>query len=460
MCYFLKEGKKMFKTINPYDLSLIAEHQYITDIQAVYRLNISQKTFKNWGNSDIENRLKFIKNLIFILTKHQQLLAEKCSQEVGKPLKQAVAEVKKCALLCEFYLNHAEELLKNKYLKSDAGESFVTYEPLGVILGVMPWNFPYWQVFRFAVPAIIAGNTVVVKHASNVAGCGELLEKLFIDADFPEGVYQNLLISGEQVEKVIENPIVKAVSLTGSEKAGAAVASTAAKHIKKAVLELGGSNAFIVCEDADIDAAIPIAVNARMQNTGQSCIAAKRYLVHKSVYAQFTEKFIRAIKDLKTGNPMDDDTDIGPLARVDLAEDIENQVDRSVAMGAKIETGGERKGAFYEPTVLTRVTTDMPVFTEEVFGPVAAVLQFESFDEAVELSNRTMFGLGVSIFTKDVEGIKKKVRFFEEGAVFINAMVKSDPALPFGGVKKSGFGRELAEDGLKEFVNVKTVYIK
>lgn len=460
MCYFLKEGKKMFKTINPYDLSLIAEHQYITDIQAVYRLNISQKTFKNWGNSDIENRLKFIKNLIFILTKHQQLLAEKCSQEVGKPLKQAVAEVKKCALLCEFYLNHAEELLKNKYLKSDAGESFVTYEPLGVILGVMPWNFPYWQVFRFAVPAIIAGNTVVVKHASNVAGCGELLEKLFLDAGFPEGVYQNLLISGEQVEKVIENPIVKAVSLTGSEKAGAAVASTAAKHIKKAVLELGGSNAFIVCEDADIDAAIPIAVNARMQNTGQSCIAAKRYLVHKSVYAQFTEKFIRAIKDLKTGNPMDDDTDIGPLARVDLAEDIENQVDRSVAMGAKIETGGERKGAFYEPTVLTGVTTDMPVFTEEVFGPVAAVLQFESFDEAVELSNRTMFGLGVSIFTKDVEGIKKKVRFFEEGAVFINAMVKSDPALPFGGVKKSGFGRELAEDGLKEFVNVKTVYIK
>lgn len=460
MCYFLKEGKKMFKTINPYDLSLIAEHQYITDIQVVYKLNISQKTFKNWGNSGIENRLKFIKNLIFILTKHQQLLAEKCSQEVGKPLKQAVAEVKKCALLCEFYLNHAEELLKNKYLKSDAGESFVTYEPLGVILGVMPWNFPYWQVFRFAVPAIIAGNTVVVKHASNVAGCGELLEKLFLDAGFPEGVYQNLLISGEQVEKAIENPIVKAVSLTGSEKAGAAVASTAAKHIKKAVLELGGSNAFIVCEDADIDATIPIAVNARMQNTGQSCIAAKRYLVHKSVYAEFTDKFIKAIKELKTGNPLNDDTDIGPLARVDLAEDIEKQVDKSVAMGAKIETGGKRKDAFYEPTVLTGVTTDMPVFAEEVFGPVAAVLQFESFDEAVELSNKTMFGLGVSVFTKDIEGIKMKVSLFEEGAVFVNAMVKSDPALPFGGIKKSGFGRELSEEGLKEFVNVKTVYIK
>lgn len=450
----------MFKTINPYDLSLIAEHQYITDIQVVYKLNISQKTFKNWGNSGIENRLKFIKNLIFILTKHQQLLAEKCSQEVGKPLKQAVAEVKKCALLCEFYLNHAEELLKNKYLKSDAGESFVTYEPLGVILGVMPWNFPYWQVFRFAVPAIIAGNTVVVKHASNVAGCGELLEKLFLDAGFPEGVYQNLLISGEQVEKAIENPIVKAVSLTGSEKAGAAVASTAAKHIKKAVLELGGSNAFIVCEDADIDATIPIAVNARMQNTGQSCIAAKRYLVHKSVYAEFTDKFIKAIKELKTGNPLNDDTDIGPLARVDLAEDIEKQVDKSVAMGAKIETGGKRKDAFYEPTVLTGVTTDMPVFAEEVFGPVAAVLQFESFDEAVELSNKTMFGLGVSVFTKDIEGIKMKVSLFEEGAVFVNAMVKSDPALPFGGIKKSGFGRELSEEGLKEFVNVKTVYIK
>lgn len=450
----------MFKTINPYNLSVIAEHQYITDIQALQTLNISQKTFEFWSKQNVEERLKFIINLIFVLTKRQQFLAETCTLEVGKPLKQSIAEAKKCITLCEYYLNHAEDFLKDKHLKSDASESFVTYEPLGVILGVMPWNFPYWQVFRFAIPAIIAGNTVVVKHASNVAGCGELLEQLFVEAGFPEGVYKNLLIAGDQVQKIIENPIIKAVSLTGSEKAGAAVASTAAKHIKKAVLELGGSNALIICADSDIDSAVPIAINARMQNTGQSCIAAKRYFIHKSVYNEFMEKFIAGIRDLKAGNPMHEATDIGPLARIDLAEDIEKQVKDSVAMGAKIEIGGRRNNAFYEPTVLTGVTTVMPVFNEEVFGPVAAVMQFDSFEEAVELSNKTTFGLGMSVFTRDIESIKDKIHLFEEGAVFINAMVKSDPALPFGGVKRSGYGRELAENGLKEFVNVKTVYIK
>lgn len=460
MCYFLKGTKNMFKTINPYNQSVLAEHQYITDIQAVHALNISQKTFEKWEKIKIEDRLNFIKNLVFILTKQQHLLAEKSTLEVGKPLKQSIAEVKKCALLCNYYLENASGFLQNKNIKSDAGESFVTFEPLGVILGVMPWNFPYWQVFRFAVPAIISGNTVVVKHASNVAGCGQLLEDIFLEAGFPEGVYKNLLISGEQVQKVIENPIIKAVSLTGSEKAGSSVASIAAKHIKKAVLELGGSNGLIICEDADIDSAMPIVVNARMQNAGQSCIAAKRYFVHKSVYNEFLEKFIKAIKDLKVGNPMDEATDIGPLARTDLAEDIEKQVEASVKMGAKIEVGGKRNKAFYEPTVVTGVNTDMPVFTEETFGPVAAVMQFNTFDEAIELSNNSIFGLGVSIFTKDIEAIKKKIHLFNEGAVFINAMVKSDPALPFGGIKKSGFGRELAENGLKEFVNVKTVYIK
>ncbi len=450
----------MLLTTNPYNLNTLSEYQYFTDIQAVQKAEISQKTFQKWGKLPLENRVKFIKNLIFVLTKQQHFLAEKCSLEMGKPLKQAVAEVKKCGILCEYYAANAKSFLKDSYIKSDGGESFVTYEPLGVILGVMPWNFPYWQVFRFAVPAILAGNTVLVKHASNVAGCSELLEKLFIEAGFPEGVYQNLLISGEQVEKVIENPIIKAVSLTGSEKAGAAVASTAAKHIKKAVLELGGSNAFIVCKDADLDYTIPIAVNARMQNTGQSCIAAKRFIVHKSVYAEFLEKFAAEIQKLKSGNPLDENTDIGPLARVDLAEDIEKQVNESVKMGAKIIIGGKRKDAFYEPTVLTNVTKEMPAFKDEIFGPVAAVMQFEAFEEAVTLSNGTDFGLGVSIFTTDVENIKKKVSLFEEGAVFINAMVKSHPALPFGGIKKSGYGRELAENGLKEFVNIKTVYIK
>lgn len=450
----------MFSINNPFDLSFLSEHQYVTDNQTQYDIEISQKTFVKWKLVSVAERLKFIKNLIFVLTKKQHYLACQCSLEMGKPIKQSIAEVEKCRLLCEFYIDNAENFLSDQPITTDAKESFVVYEPLGVILGVMPWNFPYWQVFRFAVPAIIAGNTVVVKHASNVAGCGAMLEQLFTEAGFPDGVYQNLLISGGQIEKVIENPFIKAVSLTGSEKAGSSVASAAAKHIKKAVLELGGSNAFIICEDADLDTAITLAVNARMQNTGQSCIAAKRFIVHKSIYDKFIKGFKKGVEALNVGNPLDETTDVGPMARADLAEGIEKQVNESVKMGAVIITGGNRKDAFYEPTILTGVTAGMPVFKEEVFGPVAAVMVYEDFDEAVSLSNATEFGLGVSIFTQNVAAIKQKLHLFEEGAVFINAMVKSDPALPFGGVKKSGYGRELSENGIKEFVNIKTVYIK
>jgi len=450
----------MFLITNPFNLTILSEHQYFTDFQASQKIDISQKSLQPWRLTGVPERMKFITNLIFVLTKQQHFLAKTATLEMGKPVKQSVTEVKKCILLCEFYLKHAESFLKVTKIEHEAGESFVRYEPLGVILGVMPWNFPYWQVFRFAIPAIIAGNTVVVKHASNVAGCGKLLEKLFLEAGFSEGVYQNLLIAGDQVEKVIENPIIKAVSLTGSEKAGASVASFAAKHIKKAVLELGGSNAMIICEDADINAAVPIAVNSRMQNTGQSCIASKRFIIHNKVYDEFLSKYSNAVKELKSGDPMEEATDIGPLARVDLAEEIERQVNDSVAMGAKIAIGGKRRDAFYEPTVVVDVTADMPVFKEETFGPVAAFVKFEALDEAVKLSNATRFGLGVSIFTKDIEIIKTKLHLFEEGAVFINEMVTSDPALPFGGVKSSGYGRELAENGIKEFVNVKTVFIK
>ncbi|MEL1244493.1 NAD-dependent succinate-semialdehyde dehydrogenase [Flavobacterium sp. DGU11] len=450
----------MFSITNPFNKTFLSNYSYFSENQINKSLMNSEKASAVWKGIPIGERLKFIENLIFALTKQQHLLAEKCSLEMGKPIMQSEAEVKKCIALCEYYIKNSQNFLSGYEIDTDAGESFITFEPLGVILGVMPWNFPYWQVFRFAIPAIIAGNTVVVKHASNVAGCGILLEELFTEAGFPEGIYQNLLISGEQVEDVINNPIVKAVSLTGSEKAGAAVASAAAKQIKKAVLELGGSNAFIVCEDADLDDAVSVAVNARMQNTGQSCIAAKRFLVHASVFDVFVEGFKKGVEALKTGDPMDKATEIGPMAREDLAIDIEKQVNDSVAMGAKLVIGGKRKDAFYDPTILIGVTTDMPVFKEEVFGPVAAVMAFDTFEQAVELSNKTNFGLGVTVFTKDIEGIKKKVHLFQEGAVFINAMVKSDPALPFGGVKRSGFGRELAENGLKEFVNVKTVYIK
>lgn len=452
--------EKTIETINPFNSNSLSNYQCLSGIQISEVVDVSQTMFTEWRIRTVKERLNFIKTLGFVLTKRQQLLAEMCSLEMGKPIKQAIAEVQKCRVLCEYYLENAADFLTGQHLKTDASESFISYEPLGVILGVMPWNFPYWQVFRFAVPTIIAGNTVLVKHASNVAGCAQLLEDIFLEAGFPKGVYQNLLISSDQVEEVINNPVIKAVSLTGSEKAGAAVASAAAKQIKKAVLELGGSNALIVCEDADLDEVIPIAVTARMQNAGQSCIAAKRFFVHKSLFEDFIERFKTKVEALKSGDPMLESTEMGPLARVDLAEDIEKQVNRSVAMGAKIVTGGKRKDAFYEPTVLIDVTTDMPVFNEEVFGPAVPVMPFSTFEEAVALSNKTSFGLGVAVFTKDIESIKGKVHLFEEGAVFINAMVKSDPALPFGGIKRSGYGRELAENGIKEFVNVKTVYIK
>ena len=450
----------MFSIVNPYNQTFLAEYQYITDAEASYIIDKCHETLEKWRVNTISDRLKFIENLIYSLKKSKESLSKSCVLEMGKPIKQAIAEVEKCIMLCEYYLENAESFLSGRKIETDGTESYVVYEPLGVILGVMPWNFPYWQVFRFAVPAIIAGNTVAVKHASNVAGSAQLLEKLFADAGFPDGIYKNLLISGEQVTKIIENPYIKGVSLTGSEKAGASVASAAAGIIKKSVLELGGSNAFIILEDADLDSVIDTAVTARMQNTGQSCIAAKRFIIHENLYDAFVKKFTGKVLAMKTGDPIDPETEIGPLARTDLAEDIEKQVNTSIEMGAKLIIGGKRNGAFYEPTVVTDVTMEMPLFTEEVFGPVAPIIKFTNFEEAVKLSNATEFGLGVTICTQNIEDIKSKLHLFEEGAVFINALVKSDPALPFGGVKKSGYGRELAENGIKEFVNVKTVYIK
>jgi len=450
----------MFSTYNPSNLQKISDYQYIDSAEIENIIQKSNGIFMQWGKNNLAERLNFIKILINSLTKNKDLLAKTASEEMGKPLKQSVAEIDKCMVLCQFYLQKADFFLKPDKINADGTESYVNYEPLGVILGVMPWNFPYWQVFRFAIPTIIAGNTVVVKHASSVAGCAQLIEQVFTEAGFPDGVYKNLLIAGKQVKEVIEHPHVKAISLTGSEKAGASVAAIAAAKIKKSVLELGGSNALIVLADANLETTIPEAVKARFQNTGQSCIAAKRFFVHASIYSEFIEEFTKQVAALKMGDPMQDDVYIGPMARVELAEEIEKQVNKSVAMGAKIVLGGVRDNAFYTPTILTNVTPDMPVFNEEVFGPAVPVIPFDTFEEVVALSNKSNFGLGVSIFTADIDAIKQKVHLFEEGAVFINAMVKSDPALPFGGVKRSGFGRELAENGIKEFVNVKTVYIK
>ncbi|WP_396209635.1 NAD-dependent succinate-semialdehyde dehydrogenase [Flavobacterium sp.] len=423
-------------------------------------LTRANETYAAWNNLPLNERLTFLPNLAQHLLENKTVFAAVITSEMQKPIAQAIAEVEKCALLCTYYFENASSFLSAKIIKTEASESFVTYEPLGVILGIMPWNFPFWQVFRYAIPALVSGNTVVVKHASNVPKCAQLLQDLFEEAGFPLGCYQNLALSSVEVEEVIANPIIKAVSLTGSEFAGKAVAAIAGKHLKKCVLELGGNNAFIVLEDADIEAAVAIAVNARMQNAGQSCIAAKRFLVHESIADAFIFQFKAALQNLKTGDIYDKATQIGPLARLDLAAALDNQVQKSIAMGAQLILGGTRDGAFYAPTLLAKVTPQMPVFTEETFGPVAAITTFSNLDEAIALSNQSNFGLGVSIFTQDIAKIKTKIAAFNEGAVFINEMVKSDPRLPFGGVKNSGYGRELAEEGLKEFVNTKTVFIK
>ena len=422
-------------------------------------LKVSENIQLSWRNLSIQNRISFLPQLSKLLLENKEEYATCITTEMHKPISQAIAEVEKCALLCNYYYENAESFLFTKNIKTEATESFVTYEPLGVILGVMPWNFPFWQVFRFAVPTIIAGNTVIVKHASNVPKSAKLIQSIFEQAGFPNGCYQDLPIPSSEVAKVIANPIIKAVSLTGSEQAGIAVATEAGKHLKKCVLELGGSNAFIILEDANLEKTVEIAVNARMQNAGQSCIAAKRFLVHENIAEEFLSIFKVAIQNIKTGNPLDKETQIGSLARVDLAEELEIQVQKSIQMGAMLLVGGNRKDAFYEPTILTKVTTEMPVFNEETFGPVAAIIIFKTIEETIELSNQSEFGLGVSIFTQDIDFIKTKISAFNEGAVFINEMVKSDPRLPFGGIKKSGYGRELAKDGIKEFVNVKTVVI-
>jgi len=422
-------------------------------------LELAKTTQKTWQEISISKRVTYLQNLQRVLLKNKEAYARLITTEMHKPITQAIAEVEKCALLCDYYLENAVPFLEPKKIKTENSESYVSYEPLGVILGVMPWNFPFWQVFRFAIPTLTAGNTIVVKHASNVPKCANIIQTIFEEAGFPKGCYQNLPIPSSKVAEVIANPIIKAISLTGSEQAGIAVASEAGKHLKKCVLELGGNNAFIILEDAHIEKAVATAVNARMQNAGQSCIAAKRFLVQESIHDVFVSQFKAAVEKLKLGDPLDNDTQIGSLARVDLAEELEIQVGKTIAMGAQLILGGKRNEAFFEPTILTQVTPEMPVFKEETFGPVAALTSFKTLDEAITLSNQSDFGLGVSIFTQNIDFIKTKISAFNEGAVFINEMVKSDPRLPFGGIKKSGYGRELAEDGIKEFVNIKTIVI-
>jgi succinate-semialdehyde dehydrogenase/glutarate-semialdehyde dehydrogenase len=379
--------------------------------------------------------------------------------EMGKPVTAAIAEVKKCALVCRYYAENAESFLRDEPVKTDAAESYIRYEPIGPVLAVMPWNFPFWQVFRFAAPALMAGNVGLLKHSSNVPQCALAIEEVFVDAGFDHHEFQTLLIASDQVARILEDERVRAATLTGSEPAGASVASTAAARIKKSVLELGGSDPFVVMPSADLDEAVKVAVKARIVNNGQSCIAAKRFIVHSSIAGEFETKFAAAMRALKVGDPLDESTDIGPLAMPQIADDIADQVSRSVAAGARVLAGGKRNGNYYEPTVLVDVPRDSAAAREETFGPVAPVFRVADVNDAITLANDTPFGLGASVWTNDRQEAERFIAGIESGQVFVNAMVASDPRVPFGGVKHSGFGRELGVHGIREFVNIKTVWV-
>lgn len=419
-----------------------------------------QSSFLKWRNFSLNERISALKDIRKKLLENKHDYAHAITTDMNKPIKLAIAEVEKCAYLCDYYIENAAKFLENQEVKTGWNKSYITFRPLGVLLGVMPWNFPFWQVFRFVVPSLLTGNVFVVKHASNVPLSAKALEDVFtIDTiDFP--IYKDLSIKSSEVAHVIVNPIIKAVSLTGSEHAGRSVAETAGKHLKKCVLELGGSNAFIVLNDADLDYAAEKAVSARMQNAGQSCIASKRFLIHEEVYSEFVELFKQKLSTLITGDKYNETVTFGAMAREDLAVELENQLQKSIAKGATIIAGGKRNGAFFEPTIVTNVSVDMPVFNEETFGPLAAIMPFKTIDEAIELSNKSNFGLGASIFTDNPQQLNNYLHLFDEGALFINEMVISDPHLPFGGIKNSGYGRELSHFALYEFANIQTVVVK
>ena len=427
---------------------------------ALNQLQVVECSFMKWKTFSLKYRVQVVEDIKKTLLENKEKYAKAITSDMNKPIKQSMAEVEKCAYLCDYYIEHAEQFLEKQYVKTRWTESFIEFQPLGVLLGVMPWNFPFWQVFRFVIPSLLVGNTFVVKHASNVPESAKCLEEVFNSKtiDFP--IYLNLNVKSDVIKDVIAHPIVKAVSLTGSENAGRSVATEAGKHLKKCVLELGGSNAFIVLEDADLETTLDIAINARMQNAGQSCIAGKRFLIHESLYDDFISGLMKRAQALKTGDKWDTSTEFGAMAREDLAEELEGQVNKSIEMGGTLVCGGKREGAFFEPTILSDVTMEMPAGNEETFGPVAAIIKIKDFDEAIEISNQSEFGLGVSIFSKDVERVKSKISMFDEGAVFINEMVISDPYLPFGGIKKSGYGRELSQYAMHEFANIRSVVIK
>ena len=451
------------ESVNPATGETLKLYEELTPQQTAAAVTQAHHAWKGWRKTTFAERATPMKKAAAILRERKEEFAKLMALEMGKPFKQGVAEVEKCALGCEYYADHAEAHLAPEPVKTEASKSYIAFEPLGVVLAVMPWNFPFWQVFRFAAPALMAGNAGVLKHASNVPGCALEIEKVFKDAGFPDGVFRTLLIGSKQVKAVIENPLVSAVTLTGSTPAGKSVAAHAGAVIKKTVLELGGSDPYIVLEDADLEYAVNTCTTSRLINSGQSCVNAKRFIVLEPLVAAFTEKLVAAMKQRKMGDPLAADTDIGPQARPDLRDELHQQVVDSVAKGAKLMLGGEippGKGSFYPPTVLADVKPGMPAYHEELFGPVASIFSARDEDEAIRIANDSIFGLGAAVFTKDVARGERVARQIEAGCTFVNTLVASDPRLPFGGIKEAGYGRELGSYGIKEFVNIKTVYIK
>ena len=449
-------------TINPATGETLATFDALTDDQIEQKIRRSVEAFAVNRRRSFAERARLMTRAADILTRDAASHGRTITLEMGKPIKAAVAEVQKCALVCRYYAENAERHLADEIIETDARKSYVHFQPIGAVLAVMPWNFPFWQVFRFAAPALMAGNVGLLKHSSNVPQSALAIEEIFRQAGFDRGEFQTLLITSQQVPRVLNDERIKAATLTGSEPAGASVASDAGKHIKKTVLELGGSDPFIVMPSASLDDAVKTAVQARTVNNGQSCIAAKRFIVHEAIADAFERSFVDAMKALKMGDPLDESVQVGPLATPQIVDDIEKQVDESVKAGAKLLTGGKRsgnKGNFYEPTVLTNIPAGSPADKEETFGPVASVFRVRDFDEAVAKANDTPFGLGASVWTNDPGEALRFIDAIESGQVFVNAMVASDPRLPFGGVKHSGYGRELGAFGIREFVNIKTVYI-
>ncbi|CAD5913803.1 putative succinate-semialdehyde dehydrogenase [Planktothrix agardhii CCAP 1459/11A] len=450
-------------TINPATGETVKTFTALTDAEIENALALADRAFRDYRRVSFDTRSQWMQNAANLLEENAETYAKIMTLEMGKPITAAIAEVKKSAAVCRFYAENAAQFLADVPAESDASNSFIAYEPLGAILAVMPWNFPFWQVFRFAAPALMAGNVGLLKHASNVPQCALAIGEIFQKAGFPEGVFQTLLVGSNKVAQIITDDRVKAGTLTGSEPAGASLASLAGQNIKKTVLELGGSDPFIVLETADINAAVEAAVTARMLNNGQSCIAAKRFILISSIADEFEIRMAEKFAALKIGDPMLPDTEVGPLATPDILTELHQQVQICVEAGAKVLTGGqllEQPGNFYPPTILTQIPEGTPAYSEEFFGPVALIFRVNSLDEAITLANSTIFGLGASGWTTNQAEQERLIRELEAGAVFINGLVKSDPRLPFGGIKRSGYGRELSSQGIHEFVNIKTVWIK